>query len=372
MKGRPLKRIIAALFFFAYLLYNGSAQADAAASVIIEESTGRMLHGVNAHLPLPMASTTKVMTALVAIERCPLGERVTAGDNAYGVPGTSIYLEKGETLSLEEMLYGLMLASGNDAAVAIAEHVGGSVTEFCGMMNARAVELGCLNTRFSTPHGLPAEGHYTTASDLALIARQAMTLPAFRRIVSTQRATIPWESRGYDRVLNNKNRLLSTYTGALGIKTGYTRAAGRCLVFAAEREGMTLIGVVLACPDWFDEAERLLDSAFSRYEMARAYKAGEIVAKLPVSGGESDFVEITVASDVSAPVLKGETPDILISLPDSLAAGFGQGDAVGEVALAYDGETLCAAPLIALEGVPRATFLSAVRNDIRNWLLIAP
>ena len=222
-----MKRFAAVLFFFIAFLYNGYARADAAAAVVLEAQTGRVLYAVNEMQTLPMASTTKIMTALVALENADLSDIVTTGDNAYGVPGTSIYLQKGEQLTLEQMLYGLMLASGNDAAVAIAEHVGGSVSGFCDMMNARARQIGCENTHFVTPHGLPAQQHYTTAYDLALIAREAMKNADFRRIVSTQRATLPWQGHDYDRVLTNKNRLLSAYPGALGIKTGYTRSGQR-------------------------------------------------------------------------------------------------------------------------------------------------
>jgi D-alanyl-D-alanine carboxypeptidase len=153
------------------------------------------------------------------------------------------------------MLLGLMLASGNDAAVAIAEHIAGTVDAFAAMMNARAKVIGAVNTHFVNPHGLPDDDHYTTAYDLALIAREAMGNESFRRLVSTSRATIPWEGRTYDRQLRNKNRLLTDYPGATGIKTGFTSKAGRCLVFGAARDGMELVGVVLGCSNWFDEAE---------------------------------------------------------------------------------------------------------------------
>ena len=174
---------------------------------MIEKETGRVLLHANCHEKLPMASTTKVMTALLALEKGKLDEVVTVGRNAYGVPGTSIYLSLGEKITLRDLLYGLMLASGNDAAVAIAEHIGGDVESFCRMMNERAAELGCTDTCFLTPHGLPASGHYTTAYDLALIAREAMKHELFREMVSTKRASIPWEGRSYQRILNNKNKL---------------------------------------------------------------------------------------------------------------------------------------------------------------------
>ena len=266
-----MRRILILLLAIAGLCVVLPASAEevgtsAKACVIIDEASGRVLLSHNAETPLPMASTTKVMTALLALELGDLDAPVTCSRNAFGVPGTSIYLAEGETLTLREMLYGLMLASGNDAATAIAEHIGGTVEDFCRMMTARAAELGCKATCFLTPHGLPCEGHCTTAHDLALIAREAMTHPEFREIVGTTRATIPWEGREYDRVLNNKNKLLTTYEGATGIKTGYTKKAGRCLVFGAERAGMRIIGVVLNCPDWFGEAARLMDIAFDRYE----------------------------------------------------------------------------------------------------------
>ena len=185
-------------------LLGGGARAEeevetgARAAVLIERNTGMVLLCHNENEPLPMASTTKVMTALLALEKGNLDDVVTVGRNAYGVPGTSIYLNLGEHITLRNLLYGLLLASGNDAAVAIAEHIGGSVEAFCAMMTERAAELGCENTVFVNPNGLPAEGHHTTAYDLALIAREAMKHETFREIVSTRRASIPWEGRSYD------------------------------------------------------------------------------------------------------------------------------------------------------------------------------
>lgn len=237
-----LKRLLFPLLtLLLVLLLLPRAQAEevatsAKACIIIDEASGRVLLSHNAETPLPMASTTKVMTALLAIERGNLGDPVTCSRNAFGVSGTSIYLSQGETLSLRDMLYGLMLASGNDAAVAIAEHIGGTAEEFCRMMTARAAELGCQNTVFLTPHGLPCDGHYTTAHDLALISRQAMTQPLFREIVSTRRATIPWEGRPYSRVLSSKNKLLATYEGATGIKTAIRARRGGA--WCSARSGM--------------------------------------------------------------------------------------------------------------------------------------
>ena len=352
------------------LLFPLSAVAEGARSaVLIEAETGRVLYENNAHEALPMASTTKIMTALLALENGNLQDTVTAGENAFGVPGTSIYLSLGEQLTLEQMLYGLMLASGNDAAVAVAEHIGGSVTEFCRMMTARAEEIGCENTVFTTPHGLPSQGHHTTAWDLAMITREAMKNPVFREIVSTQRASLPWAGHEYDRLLTNKNKLLSTYPGALGVKTGYTKAAGRCLVFAAERDGLALIGAVLNCPDWFNEAAALLDQGFEKWQMVTILSKGETVREIPVTGGAQSSVRVIAQSDVAAPVALDAWPDLVIDLPDSLPAGIAQGHQVGSARLIDQGEALITVPLIAAEDVPERSFRAGWAKALSLWLL---
>ena len=365
-----------ALSFALLFLYNGSAAAETAdgaprSSILIEAKTGRVLYEQNAHEPLPMASTTKIMTALVALENGDVHDLVTAGKNAFGVPGTSIYLSLGEQLPLLDMLYGLMLASGNDAAVAIAEHIGGDVDKFCSMMNDRAAAIGCEDTVFATPHGLPADNHHTTARDLALIAREAMRNPTFREIVSTQRAGIPWAGHDYDRILNNKNKLLSEDPGATGIKTGYTKAAGRCLVFAAKRDGLELIGVVLNCPDWFREAEALLDRGFDNWQMVSLLSAGETVRALPVRNGVTDAVRVIASDDVSAPVRMDAWPDLVLELPDSLEAGFPKGQTVGTAKLMDAGQTLITVPLVTAEAVPERSFRYGWRRILKEWPLAA-
>lgn len=341
---------------------------SAAACVIIDAESGRILLSHNAESPLPMASTTKVMTALLAIEGGNLDAPVTCSRSAFGVPGTSIYLAEGETLTLREMLYGLMLASGNDAATAIAEHIGGTVEEFCRMMTARARELGCTNTVFLTPHGLPCEGHYTTAHDLALIAREAMRYPVFREIVGTSRATIPWEGRNYDRVLNNKNKLLTTYEGATGIKTGYTKKAGRCLVFGAERNGMEIIGAVLNCPDWFNEAARLMDLAFERYEAVTMLTAGDLTATLPVSYSDGHTVDAVLSADLTGIAAKGTLPQVEIDFPDTLQAPVYAGQIIGAARLTAGGITIAEVPIIAATDIARDDFPARWLMYWQNWL----
>lgn len=345
-------------------------EVDCAASsaIVMEARNGTVLLTHNAEEERPMASTTKIMTALLALEEGDLTDTVTAGPHAFGVPGTSIYLAQGEQLTLEEMLYGLMLASGNDAAVAIAEHVGGTVEDFCDRMTERARELGCTHTVFRTPHGLPMEGHYTTARELALIAREAMTHPVFRRIVSTARATIPWEGRSYDRILNNKNKLLANYPGATGIKTGYTRAAGRCLVSGAQREGMEIICVVLNCPDWFQESAALMDEAFVRYGWTPMLAAGEAVREMPVALSGGEMLAVVAQAELAGAVRKDSLPALEIELPDALEAPIARGQRLGTARMHTQDGTIAEVPLVAERAVARDDFPHRFRRCWQLWL----
>lgn len=342
-------------------------ESSARSAILMERETGKVLLAHNERERLPMASTTKVMTALMTLEYGRLDEVVTVGRNAYGVPGTSIYLNLGEKITLRDLLYGLMLASGNDAAMAIAEHIGGDVETFCRMMTERAAQLGCTDTVFLTPHGLPKDGHFTTAYDLALIAQEAMKHDLFREIVSTRRASIPWEGRSYQRILNNKNKLLSTYEGATGIKTGYTKAAGRCLVFGAKRDGLEVIGAVLRCSDWFDEAARLMDAAFERYEMFTAFEEGETVRVLPVEEGTQETVCVLCGSRLAAAIPKGTVPVLEFDLPETALAGQEEGSVVGEARLVYDGQTLAAVPLVLGETLAQRDYAYELDRVVRNW-----
>lgn len=378
MKKRPMQKLRAAaavLCCAALALFHSSAAAEdgepvdtsARSAILIERTTGKVLLAHNSREKLPMASTTKIMTALLAIERGNMEEIVTVGRNAYGVPGTSIYLSLGEKITLHDLLCGLMLASGNDAAVAIAEHIGGDVQTFCEMMTQRAAELGCTDTVFTTPHGLPAEGHCTTAHDLALIAREAMSHELFRQVVSTRRASIPWEGRSYSRILNNKNKLLSDYEGATGIKTGYTRAAGRCLVFGAQRDGLEVIGVVLNCSDWFSEAARLMDMGFTKYEMFTALGEGEMVRVLPVRDGTQKTVVITAGGKLAAPVAVNEIPVLEYDLPEEITAGLAKGEPIGEARMLLGGKVIASVPLTVGETLSKRDYAFELERVVRNW-----
>ena len=235
------------------------ASADGVAEIAMELESGTVLHAKNIDARLPMASTTKIMTAMIIAEDCDLSEVITVPDESVGVEGSSIYLKKGERISVKDLLYGLMLRSGNDAACALAIHHSGSIEKFVDKMNQRALEIGAADTHFKNPSGLPDDGHFTTAKDLCNIARNAMSNPTFKEVVSTK------QYAGDFRYFLNKNKLLSSLDGANGVKTGYTKKAGRCLVSSAERGNMDVICVVLNCYDMYEKSARIIDNCFDRY-----------------------------------------------------------------------------------------------------------
>lgn len=257
----------AALFFPSVPSKTASAATPSRAECVLELSSRRILHGSNAEERLPMASTTKILTAILVIDDCDLDESISIPGQAEGVEGSSVYLKAGDEYTVRELLYGLMLRSGNDCAVSLALHHSGSVEKFAQAMNRKALALGAEHSRFANPHGLPHEGHYTTARDLALISAYALQNDTFREIVSCKY----YAPRGWA----NKNKMLTEYEGALGVKTGFTLRAGRCLVSGAQRDGMTLVCVVLNSPQMFERSAELLDSAFGAYRLTRLCSSQE-------------------------------------------------------------------------------------------------
>ena len=244
---------------------------EAKAECVMEQNSRRILYESQGDVRLPMASTTKIATAITVLDLCEdIGSELEIPEEAEGVEGSSVYLKAKEIYSVEDLLYGLMLRSGNDCATALALYCSGSIGDFSARMNATAERAGALNTCFKNPHGLPCNGHYTTARDLSLISCYAMSNPTFRKIVSTHY----YEPRHW----KNKNKMLSVYEGGIGIKTGYTKEAGRCLVSAAERKGMTLICSVLNCSTTYERSVKLLDDAFSAYTNTKLLDKNEEIA----------------------------------------------------------------------------------------------
>ncbi|MDY6794323.1 MAG: D-alanyl-D-alanine carboxypeptidase family protein [Actinomycetota bacterium] len=270
----------------------------AAAAFLMDPETGEELYAKNADQPLPMASTTKIMTAVVTMENADMNESVTISENASSVGESSVWLEAGETLSIEQLLYALLVQSANDAATALAEYVGGSEEAFVKMMNQKAAELELENTHFVNPHGLDQEDHYSSAHDLAYTAAYAMRDQTFADIVVTDGYQIPWPGNPYPRVLENHNRLLQMYPYGTGIKTGYTNNAGRCLVASARKDGRELISVILNCDDYWNQTISLMNYGFDSFARVEFSYMGHPLAAVTVGMFPSREVNAVAMSDM--------------------------------------------------------------------------
>lgn len=344
--------------------------ASGSGMIVIERTTNRVLMGENEHTPLPMASLTKIMTAVVAIENCAdLNARHKIPGEAVGIEGSSIYLAEGEELSVRELLYGLMLRSGNDAAVALALLTAGSVENFVQKMNDKAAEMGLEHTQFRNPHGLPAKDHYTSCYDLAMISSYAMQNDLFREIVGTKTIKISNTTKDYDRVLKNKNKMLWDYEGGCGIKTGYTKEAGRCLVSAAERGDMKLICVVLNCGPMWEVSKQKMDACFDRYEFRKILSAGQLDRSIAVTGGVAERAGVYLKEDITLLVEKGAEIEAEIDLPESLPAPLMRDQVVGEVRIFCEKELLFSQKIYNIEGIEVQT--RKIFEDIfGNWSLL--
>ena len=305
-------------------------QISAKAAILTELTTGRVLYEKNADERLPMASTTKIMTCLVATEeKCETDEIIEISDAAAGVEGSSMYLEQGEKMTLKELLYGLMLSSGNDAAVAVSEYVGGSEEKFVDLMNNKAKELSLDNTHFVNPNGLPDENHYSTARDMARMTEYAMKNPLFAEIVGTESFNISGDGKAYPRSLTNHNKLLKAYEGCKGVKTGFTKAAGRCLVSCAERDGMTLICVTLNAPDDWNDHKEMLDYGFKNCKMVELCSTDKPYTFVKVNNSYETEVGLIPEKEVVFPMIEGEDFGIRAELSEELTAPFEKGMEAG-------------------------------------------
>jgi D-alanyl-D-alanine carboxypeptidase (penicillin-binding protein 5/6) len=354
-----------------------AAPISAPAYVLMDAETGRVLEARNAQQRVFPASTTKTMTALLAVKYGNLDEVVTIGPNPPKVGESSIYLLQGEKFLLGDLVRAAMIKSANDSCVAIAEAVAGSVPAFARMMNEEARRLGAHHTHFVNPHGLHDAHHYTTAHDLALIAREAMKYPFFRDAVATRQTTIHgnWK-QGPVRPLLNRNRLLFRWAESDGIKTGYTRQSGRCLIAsatridAASKRSWRLISVVMKAADpWNDSYNVLALHGFARYHPRRVASAGEIVSPFSAHSGAHDG-EAMVARDVWLPVQR-EIPLVRHVKLDQVTAPIRKGQRIGVWRLESKGRVLLDVPLVAREAVPLSMVARAMpgsQSPLPRWL----
>lgn len=346
------------------------AHATSARSMIlIENSSNRVLKEKDAHIKLPMASTTKIVTAITVIDNCEDLERiVSVPDKAVGVEGSSIYLEKGEKCKIIDLLYGLMLQSGNDCAEALAITVGGSIQGFADMMNATAAKVGVTDSHFVTPHGLHDDDHYTTAYDLAMITSYAMQNPTFAQIVSTKRHTMPWQGRNYDRVILNKNKILNTFEGGDGVKTGFTKKAGRCLVSSATRDGMRLICVVLNCGPMFEDCAELMEQGFKEYKLTPLLPENYIGGRCLITDGMEKEAELTADRQLYYPLKEGEAEKIrIVEETQGLTAPVKAHTEAGKFFVYLDKQLLFTEKLYTIKGVDAPGVWERLIQLVRGW-----
>lgn len=344
---------------------------SAKSAILINSQTGEVLYEKNPDDKMLIASTTKIMTAVVVLDKCGMDDIVEVSPDAANVEGSSAYLRAGEKLTVRELLYALMLSSGNDAAAALAIHVSGSIEKFAGDMNAKAKELGLENTSYKNPHGLDAEGHYSTARDLAKLTQYALKNNDFKDIVSTKTAAVG------SRSLTNHNKLLWNIDGAIGVKTGYTKAAGRILVSAVERNGISYICVTLNDPDDWDDHTNIYNKVFSQIEQRTVCRAGEVLDTVSVVSGDKETVNVVYKNDVTLSVQTGTEITAEVELPQFIYAGVEKGDTAGRVTY-YSGEEKLAetelvfGDTVSVDGEEKLSFFGKIKRLIRLSFKYSP
>lgn len=371
-----MKKTICILIVAVLLLAPVCTHADSARSAItIEASTGISLYEKNADERLPMASTTKIMTALVALEHAQLSDIFTVSESAVAVDGSQLGLLAGDKISLSDLLHMLMLKSANDAAQVIAENISGSIAEFAQLMNQKAEQLGLTNTHFANPHGLPVDNHYTTARELALIAAEALRNETFAKIVSTEKKKLDY----HGLVIENSNRLLSAYAYTTGVKTGFTKAAGRCLVSSAQKDGVTLINVTLNDGNDWNDHMQMFTSGFARVSRYTVFEAGEYTVSVPVLNGTADAT-FTNTLPIYGVCIDGQKIDYVFTacLHPMLYAPLQAQQVDGYTQMIYRNRHIADIPLTLTSDVPQAEqaqstlqrFLANLAQVLKNCLLV--
>ena len=353
-----------ALIFAVKIPARAELAVSAKAAILMHADSGRVLYEKNADEHMLIASTTKIMTAIVVLEHCDLDDLVEVDSRSAGIEGSSMYLKAGESYTVEDLLYGLLLVSGNDAASALALHVADSMEEFAELMNAKAAELGMTESSFKNAHGLDEEGHYSTARDMAKLAAYCMGNEDFARIAGTVSHTVG------EQTLVNHNRLLREYDGCLGLKTGYTMAAGRTLVTCAERDGARYVCVTLNDPDDWDYHKALYDWAFANYSFAEVIPAG-LSYEVPLISGAEMTAPAETEGAAYALIQNGESYDMELELPAFAFAPISEGERAGRAVACSDGQEIASVRIVYSEDVEvdRELKLTPGERFLRFWVL---
>lgn len=367
MKKRLIAVFLAAALLMpaAYAKTISPPELSAASAILVDGESGRVLFEKNSRQRRAIASITKLMTALVAVETGKsLDEEVEIKPEWTGIEGSSIYLRPGEKISMKSLLYGLLLQSGNDAAVAIAGYCSGDTGAFVEQMNVKAGELGMDETCFANPNGLSEDGHYSTAYDMALLGRACLGNEILAEIMATRSITIG------TRTFTNHNKLLWRYDGCTGMKTGYTERAGRTLVSSAESDGQTLVAVTLHAPDDWNDHSKLFDYGFEVFPERLLCSDGKVIQRIPVCGGFSSFIPAVTSDEVCYPLTEEECVTAKITLPDILDAPVERGEVVGKLSFFASGNLIAETDLLAGAGARRAvTTPQSMFEKIKDWFL---
>ncbi|WP_094602821.1 D-alanyl-D-alanine carboxypeptidase DacB [Sporomusa silvacetica DSM 10669] len=364
--------LVIGLVFLPTTVFAGDfgPELTAKAAIVMEASTGKVLYSRNANERRYPASTTKVITLITALEYGNLDDNVTASPNAATTEGSSLWLSPGEQLKLRDMLYGIMLVSGNDATVAVAEHISGSVEGFAKLMTEKAHALGAVNSNFVNTSGLPDERHYTTAYDLAKITAYGYKNPLFTQIVSTKQKIIPWPGKDHDRDLYNENRMLWLYDGANGVKTGYTDAAGRCLVSAANRNGIQIVAIVLDSERMWDDSIKLLDYGFAQLKQVPVITKGDILKTVKIKEGKASNIKLLAANDIILPIADNEHDKFttVVEAPAKITAPIAVGQKLGTVKIMYNNVEVANTDLIADQPVEKKSFFTIFWGSLVSFV----
>lgn len=340
LKNRMLRAAAAfAAVAFLFCAVEAAPVVSARSAIVMDADTGRVLWDENPDSKALIASTTKIMTALLIAEECDISAKVAVPEQAVGIEGSSIYLKAGEVLTVEALLYGMMLHSGNDAATVLALYCAGTLENFSRKMNDKAESLGLTNTHFANPHGLDSEENYSTARDLARLTAYAMDNPVFYNVVSTKSATFG------ERTFTNHNKLLWKYKGTVGVKTGYTMSAGRILVSCAERDKRRLIAVTISDPnDWHDHCA-MLDYGFSVYTQTVAVRAAEVELRIPVIGGAEPVALAVLKEDYIYPLAEHESVELEYHIAEFVYPPVVMGEDAGSISILLEGKRIAKLPL---------------------------
>jgi len=345
---------------------NKIPKISAGAAIVMDTISGRVLYEKNAYTRRSIASTTKIMTAIVAIENGNDDEDVIVSKRAAAISGSQVNIKEGKSYKLGDLMNAMMIRSGNDAAIAIAEHVGGSVEAFAEMMNRKAAEIGATNTNFVTPHGLDDPQHYSTAYDLALITQYALKNEKFCKIVGTKNST--FEGNG----ITNTNEMLSLYPGADGVKTGYTGQAGRCLVTSVTQNGWRIISVVLNCasrPVRAQSSKVILDYAFGNYKSYEYLQKGQEVSEIKLNKGLENKISVYSDRDISVPLKQEEVDrvEIAYNIPRVVEAPIKSDSKIGTIDFILDGKLLASSDIISHDTVARKDFYFYFDSVFKTW-----